>query len=63
MEGGLGKERVGEHEGAGATVQGVGWRVTMEMAETDPRVIWGQKVMQEMGLGGANDTKVSSFDH
>lgn len=32
-----------EQEGAGATVQGVGWRVTMEMAKTDPRVIWGTK--------------------
>lgn len=37
------REGGGEQEGAGATVQGVGWRVTREMAKTDPRVIWGTK--------------------
>ena len=40
-----------EQEGAGARVQGVGWRVTMEMAKTDPRVFWGTKGDARDGAG------------
>lgn len=40
-----------EQEGAGATVQGMGWRVTMEMAKTDPRVFWGTKGDARDGAG------------
>lgn len=57
--------RAGKREGggAGATVQGMGWRMTIEMGKTDRRVISGQRVTQEMGLGGEDDTKFSSLDH
>lgn len=45
--------RAGKREGggAGATVQGMGWRVTIEMGKTDRRVISGAKSDAGDGAG------------
>lgn len=45
--------RAGKREGggAGATVQGMGWRMTIEMGKTDRRVISGAKSDTGDGAG------------